>query len=417
MKTNKLNLTAIMTVAFIINLNAQVNLIGQYKHNNSNVQELSVAEPYLYLAAGLDGMKIIDISNPSSPTLVGTYTLEFGDEKAWAVKSGGGNYVYLGSNYHFEVIDVSSPSSPYRKSKVNSAGEVKGIFYSGGNYAYTSEANFGFNIMNISNPSSVSYAGYYDPPTNDWCYNVAVSGNFAYITRQDAGGNHLWVVDISNISSPTLAKDYQITPTSAYMWGIAISGNYAYIANGKNGLVILNISTPQSPVEVVRYQGGTVKGIVDVYVRGSFAYLADADQGLIILDISNPNNPTKVADYHISSGLYKIDMGNSYIYAIANTSDSLFIFDYNSSGINNISENSEIKIYPNPSFGKFTVQLATGKQPEANIEVHNVLGEKVYSYTMTNAPVSIDLSSQPKGIYFLKFYNGQTVLTKKIAIQ
>jgi hypothetical protein len=63
-----------------------------------------------------------------------------------------------------------------------------------------------------------------------------------------------------------------------------------------------------------------------------------------------------------------------------------------------------IDIYPNPNSGVFIVN---GIRQEQLIEIYNVLGEKVYSqpFTIHNSQFTIDLSSQPSGIYFYRILN------------
>ncbi len=76
------------------------------------------------------------------------------------------------------------------------------------------------------------------------------------------------------------------------------------------------------------------------------------------------------------------------------------------------------KIYPNPSNGKFQFTI-DGSQFDENckVEIYNVQGERIYQSAITNTKFDIDLSNQPNGIYIVKIYDGQTVLTKKIVIR
>ncbi len=86
----------------------------------------------------------------------------------------------------------------------------------------------------------------------------------------------------------------------------------------------------------------------------------------------------------------------------ANNDGVVFSFkDTNiSTTINEPTTNSEIaKIYPNPSNGIFTVESGA---MISNIEIINVLGEKIYSSKVNSEKTVIDLNSQPKGIYFYK---------------
>jgi hypothetical protein len=87
------------------------------------------------------------------------------------------------------------------------------------------------------------------------------------------------------------------------------------------------------------------------------------------------------------------------------------------SGINEVKLNKGFAVYPNPNNGTFIIQSSLiGNGPLA--EVYNLLGEKIYSQLYTNYPFSIDLSSQSKGLYFIKLFNeGMLVGIEKVVIQ
>ncbi len=81
-------------------------------------------------------------------------------------------------------------------------------------------------------------------------------------------------------------------------------------------------------------------------------------------------------------------------------------------GINDITSNAEtISIYPNPSRGVFSLQIVNLQFFSSNneIQIYNMLGEKVYSQIITKEAIginsvrmTIDLNSQPNGIYIYR---------------
>ena len=82
-------------------------------------------------------------------------------------------------------------------------------------------------------------------------------------------------------------------------------------------------------------------------------------------------------------------------------------------------ENS-ISVYPNPSSGNYKFQITNYAMQKVNIEVFNVLGEKVYSqFTTQSSPLTIDLSSNPNGIYLYRITdaNSNLIGTGKLMIQ
>jgi hypothetical protein len=68
-------------------------------------------------------------------------------------------------------------------------------------------------------------------------------------------------------------------------------------------------------------------------------------------------------------------------------------------GINNLTKENDIKIYPNPTNGQIQIN---GIQTNSNLKIMNSLGETVYSIETNNNTENIDLSSFAKGMYFIQ---------------
>jgi uncharacterized repeat protein (TIGR03803 family) len=87
-------------------------------------------------------------------------------------------------------------------------------------------------------------------------------------------------------------------------------------------------------------------------------------------------------------------------------------------GIDNITNRYSVNVYPDPNKGVFTISI-NGQAGSKNIEIYNALGQKVYSQLSTfNAPLSIDLSGQPNGIYLIRIENTDgTLVTEKKMIK
>lgn len=77
-----------------------------------------------------------------------------------------------------------------------------------------------------------------------------------------------------------------------------------------------------------------------------------------------------------------------------------------------------IEISPNPNDGRFIVQLKLQDifRPK-DITVYNSLGQMVYKTTTTNLQLYIDLSSRPKGLYYIKVQSSNNLYIDKIVIQ
>ncbi len=84
---------------------------------------------------------------------------------------------------------------------------------------------------------------------------------------------------------------------------------------------------------------------------------------------------------------------------------------------NNNSQNVQLSIYPNPSNGKITLRYELCKV-KGSVEVFNLVGDKVYSQEDLPAnQTTLDLSSQPSGIYFLHLKTVANTTIRKIVVQ
>ena len=269
-------------------------LAGSY-NTDGDVRDVYISGNYAYVADGLGGLKIIDVSNPSSPSLISTYSTS-GYASSLFVS---GKYAYVAEGSSgLEIIDISNPYSPFLVG-TNTTYEVYDIHISG-KYAYLAAYNSGVVIFDISNPASPSPVGVYSFGNT---LSIHVSGRYAYAGhRIFPHGGRLSIIDISNPLSPLLVGTYSGTRPPS---GIDISGKYAYIAAEKDGLEIIDISNPSSPSYVGSFNEypGASYSSYDVQVSGNYAYLAsiegeDGGGYLNVIDISDPSNPKRVGYYY-----------------------------------------------------------------------------------------------------------------------
>jgi autotransporter-associated beta strand protein len=82
-----------------------------------------------------------------------------------------------------------------------------------------------------------------------------------------------------------------------------------------------------------------------------------------------------------------------------------------------ISNSSNIKLYPNPSSGKFTIECKDFTN-NITISVENTNGAKILSkeYKSASSKLDIDLSHFSKGIYILRIISGNKIYLEKVII-
>ena len=227
----------------------------------------------VYVAYGTAGLRIIDVTNPSNVTLLGTADLG-GDSRAVVAS---GNYAYVAArDSGVYVVDVTNPASP-QKIKTIQTPRARGIAING-SFIYVAASDSGMGIFDLTNPANPILVGY----TGSSVYgeNVAVNGNIAGIT--DYG--QITFYDISNPTTPI--KKGSTGSLTTGNEGFAIKGSYAYVPDGSN-LKIFNIADLNAPVNVSEILTGGYGYLAAV--DGDYCYVASEGTGIRSINISNPS--------------------------------------------------------------------------------------------------------------------------------
>ena len=74
----------------------------------------------------------------------------------------------------------------------------------------------------------------------------------------------------------------------------------------------------------------------------------------------------------------------------------------------------QVRIYPNPTHGRLKVVLQGTEKEHCNINIYDVNGRQVANVVRVENENDIDLSSQPNGIYLMRFSINGEVSTWKI---
>ncbi|MGA3013851.1 MAG: T9SS type A sorting domain-containing protein [Bacteroidales bacterium] len=77
---------------------------------------------------------------------------------------------------------------------------------------------------------------------------------------------------------------------------------------------------------------------------------------------------------------------------------------------------NSIKIYPNPATDKITIET-TGTVKEINLAIINIDGQQLITRQTTDPKTSIDISTFPSGVYFVRLTNDKTVEVGKFVKQ
>ncbi len=283
----------------------------------NNPRSAAVSGSFAYVVnQSANTLQVIDISNPTSPTVVGSVAT--GSNPYSVAVSGSFAYVVNQSSNTLQVIDISNPASPTVVGSVATGSNPRSVAVSG-SFAYVvNQFSHVLQVFNISNPATPVLAG--SVATGSQPFSVAVSGSFAYVVNYNS--NTLQVFNISNSSTPTLAGS--IT-TGSLPQSVAVSGSFAYVVNyGSQTLQVFNISNSSAPTLAGSITTGSLPQ--SVAVSGSFAYVVNFSGTLQVVNISNPTTPVLAGTITTNTGPTAVAVSNSYAYVVNYSASTLQIF-------------------------------------------------------------------------------------------
>lgn len=276
---------------------------------------------YVIRSSGTPSFVIIDISNLTSPVIVGSLALT-GPLNSISVS---GNYAYVtssGNTIELQIINVSTPSAPVLTSVYNLPGNQNayGVFAQN-NVAYVVRASGPQNefvAIDVSVPATPTLLGSLDLTATG--YSITASGNYAYVTTSD-NTREFMVISISNPALPSIVGSYNIAGSNNFL-AIAVYGTKAVIGSDKGDLVVLDITTPTAPTQLGLFASGGVINDISLGMYGNFAYLAKSKAtgstlSFQVVDMYNP-----AAMFSVGS----VDLGtNSYGIVYSMSRDRVFL--------------------------------------------------------------------------------------------
>jgi len=263
--------------------NLNVEVVGQI---GSNCTAVCVEGNYAYVGER-PWLTVLDVSVASAPVVAGRVLLSHGPTDVF-VSSGFAYVAWSDLGGGLQIVDISDPSSPTLRASYGLPGNAWAVHVSG-NLAYVANGASGVQIIDVSDPNSPALRSSYNPVGEVW--SVFVSGNLAYV----AGQAGLGIVDVSDPTSPTLRS---LSSEVSWAGVVFVSGNMAYVGRSgmPNYLTIVDVSDPSSPTSCGSYEFDTERPF-DFYVSNGLAYLAYVGwpyAQLEIIDVGNPWQPRLV---------------------------------------------------------------------------------------------------------------------------
>jgi hypothetical protein len=218
--------------------------------------------------------------------------------------------------------------------------------------------------------------------------NAGSSNSDIFIVKYNGLGNMLWAKSAGGTSI-----DYCNSICTDVIGNVFATGYFLSSSITFGTTVLSNGGSYTQDIFIVKYDGsGNV-----LWAKSQGGNNDDAGNGIS----TNTNGNIFVTGYFQS---YSITFAPNTLWNAdyhASTFD-IFVSKLNGIGtdVNEWTNEASFLVYPNPTKGVFKV--ANGSNSNIKIEIYNAMAEIIYKSESVEAKTEIDLSKEPKGIYFIR---------------
>ncbi len=397
--------------------------------SNDYIRDIEVSGSVAFLLNYSSGELIsLNINHPYSPFMIGSEDIPISPEDMLIE----GDYAYIAHMTNgLSIVDVSNPVTPSLEYQ-NEPGENLSMPYSIAkydNYVYMAgEDNFG-HVYDVSVPCSSYVVSEFDIYT--MVKDIAIHSNYAYVA-----GGFLQIFDLSDPSSPielcTLDFDSMMSAIDIhdhYLYMVAYLGGDDGVNAGNTleldssiDLYIFDISDPISPVFV-----NSIETVIatDIDYQNGFIFLAGGASGLKIIDVRDPMTPIEVGYYDTPGVASSLAVNDEFVYVsdefyfeVFDCSDALPVREVYHQLPREFAISS---VYPNP-FNMFSfINVTLPQSSNLRLTVYNELGQEVRilsdrRYEAGNHQLHFDGSGLASGAYFIKAVAGDFLNTHKVVL-
>ncbi len=246
---------------------------------------------YAFVADGTAGLKVLDISDADNPTLFGS--IRTSNAASVFVR---GHHAYIADAAGLLIVQAMLVGKSLQIAECAVDGRATRITIEGP-YAYIASHEGGVKVVDIADPAAVgthSIAGACD---TEYAGDIAVRESLAAVAD---GKNGLLLLDVAPAwdrdpnSQPSILGSFAVEGKAL---AVDISGNLVAVAGGKAGVEVVDVSNPKLPTLAGRLQSSDARDIALVTTASGnlYACVADYIEGLSIVDLSDPARPRQIA--------------------------------------------------------------------------------------------------------------------------
>lgn len=378
---------------------------------------------YALLCNWGSGLSIIDISG--TPVEVGYYSDSGG---AFDVKTYS-HYAYLvdgGGGTTLRIIDLSDPTNPtlvgslpHDAHNIAIAGDH--LYMMGGNPA-------GLAIYDLSSdPTTPVRVGTYDPY---YYHDVLVRGDTLYAAA--IFGEGVDILDISDKTNPTLIANFNYPGSGAHNICSTEDGSHIFVGDeigSGQWTRTFDVRDPHNATLVSELVVNTNATVHNCYVEDDILYMGHYGEGTRVWDVTDPVNPFEIAHYKssVSSTWTTYPYFESGNFIVSDINEGLLVFKLDPPTTSS-EPATELPLglsleaaYPNPFNPSTTLRFQLDESADIHLYVTDALGREVGTvaqgaYASGSHEAAFDAEGLPSGLYVVILESGNQRLSQRITL-
>ncbi len=375
--------------------------------------DLGVSNFSLTSTGGYDGyiLKLDSSGNFIWAKKLGGSSTDYG----MGLATDGQTNVYVTGEFQGTVdFDPGTASFPLTSTGLNDAFVIK--LDTSGNFKWarkmgSDSIDFALTIAldpsgNVLTTGYFTKSGDFDPGSNTFTMS-ALRKKDVFISKLDGAGNFMWAKQIGGIGGISgLVYLSLVTDASGNVYTTGAfrdtadfdpgPSSYNLISGGQYDMFISKLDVSGNFVWAKRIGDNTSYG------EGGTGIAVDASGNIFTTGYFG-----LTVDFDPDAGVFNLTSHGEW---------DMFVHKMSvpGSGIDNHEWGTQLTIYPNPTSGILSIKAP---YQQYTIEVFNLVGETIYSSQVNSCYAMIDLSNQPKGIYFVKTVSEKGISTGRVVIE
>ncbi|MBT3232036.1 MAG: T9SS type A sorting domain-containing protein [Calditrichaeota bacterium] len=292
---------------------SEVRQVGQLFDQFGESHDIEVDGRTVFMASGISGLQIFDVSDPANPELSGSYENNPDFTSGVSVRN---PFVFIADRRGgLRIINYSDRENLVEVGFLDTPGDALGVDVLNDLVVIADGREGGVRIIDVSDPENPREIANIDTP-GDACAAM-IFRNLVYIADGRSG---LLVYEIDPPGEPRLAISFD---TPGYLYDVVAQGRWIYLADGTGGVIIVDISNGRAEVRSSFDTDNCAKKI-DVWFDS--VYVADDEGGLLILDFTDMDRPILRGSLELPGRSMGIGVLNDHA-NLANNRDGLRIVD------------------------------------------------------------------------------------------